>query len=154
VRKNYQRKERKSNHKFEVVRGQELLVQVPLPMAEVWAVSADFTGLPRTRNLHSVLLLQAYTSLKGLLSIVASVMRSASTGIRLRAEARHPNRSERNRVRADQLISIQVPPRLGAEDKSAPGGKLVGNAPHVLQPFEGRVRAGVPARHYPEGIWN
>jgi hypothetical protein len=37
VRKNYQRKERKSNHKFEVVRGQELLVQVPLPMAEVWA---------------------------------------------------------------------------------------------------------------------
>ena len=34
---NYQRKERKSNHKFEVVRGQELLVQVPLPMAEVWA---------------------------------------------------------------------------------------------------------------------
>jgi hypothetical protein len=37
VRKNYQRKERKSNHKFEVVRGQELLVQVPLPIAEVWA---------------------------------------------------------------------------------------------------------------------
>ena len=37
MRKNYQRKERKSNHKFEVVRGQELLVRVPLPMAEVWA---------------------------------------------------------------------------------------------------------------------
>jgi putative transposase len=37
VRKNYQRKERKSNHKFEVVRGQELMVQVPLPIAEVWA---------------------------------------------------------------------------------------------------------------------
>jgi len=37
VKKNYQRKERKSNHKFEVVRGQELLVRVPLPMAEVWA---------------------------------------------------------------------------------------------------------------------
>jgi hypothetical protein len=37
VKKNYQRKERKSNHKFEVVGGQELLVQVPLPMAEVWA---------------------------------------------------------------------------------------------------------------------
>jgi hypothetical protein len=35
VRKNYQRKERKSNHKFEIVRGQELLVRVPLPMAEV-----------------------------------------------------------------------------------------------------------------------
>jgi hypothetical protein len=44
VRKNYQRKERKSNHKFEVVRGQELLVQVPLPMAEVWAVSAILQG--------------------------------------------------------------------------------------------------------------
>jgi len=40
VRKNYQRKERKSNHKFEVVEGQELLVQVPLPMAE------DFGGHP------------------------------------------------------------------------------------------------------------
>jgi hypothetical protein len=37
VRNKYQRKDRKSNHKFEVVRGQELLVQVPLPMAEVWA---------------------------------------------------------------------------------------------------------------------
>jgi hypothetical protein len=37
VRKKYQRKERKSNHKFEVVRGQELLVRVPLPLAEVWA---------------------------------------------------------------------------------------------------------------------
>jgi len=37
VRKNYQRKARKSNHKFEVVGGQELLVRVPLPMAEVWA---------------------------------------------------------------------------------------------------------------------
>ena len=37
MKKNYQRKDRKSNHKFEVVRGQELLVRVPLPMAEVWA---------------------------------------------------------------------------------------------------------------------
>ena len=37
MRKNYQRKVRKSNHKFEVVGGQELLVRVPLPMAEVWA---------------------------------------------------------------------------------------------------------------------
>jgi putative transposase len=37
VKEKYQRKERKSNHKFEIVRGQELLVQVPLPMAEVWA---------------------------------------------------------------------------------------------------------------------
>jgi hypothetical protein len=31
------RKERKSNHKLEVVGGQELLVRVPLPIAEVWA---------------------------------------------------------------------------------------------------------------------
>jgi hypothetical protein len=37
VRKKYQRKERKSNHKLEVVGGQELLLRVPLPMAEVWA---------------------------------------------------------------------------------------------------------------------
>ena len=37
MRNKYQRKDRKSNHKFEVVRGQELLVRVPLPMAEVWA---------------------------------------------------------------------------------------------------------------------
>ena len=37
MKKNYQRKTRKSNHKFEVVGGQELVVRVPLPMAEVWA---------------------------------------------------------------------------------------------------------------------
>jgi putative transposase len=37
VRKKYQQKERKSIHKFEIVGGQELRVQVPLPMAEVWA---------------------------------------------------------------------------------------------------------------------
>ncbi len=37
MRKNYQRKEHKSNHKFEVVGGRELQVRVPLPMAEVWA---------------------------------------------------------------------------------------------------------------------
>ena len=37
MRKKYQRKDRKSNHKFEVVGGQELMVRVPLPMAEVWA---------------------------------------------------------------------------------------------------------------------
>ena len=37
MKKKYQSKERKSNHKFEVVGGQELLVRVPLPMAEVWA---------------------------------------------------------------------------------------------------------------------
>lgn len=37
MRNKYQRKDRKSNRKFEVVGGQELLVRVPLPMAEVWA---------------------------------------------------------------------------------------------------------------------
>jgi len=37
VRKEYQRKGRKSNQKFEVIGGQELMVRVPLPMAEVWA---------------------------------------------------------------------------------------------------------------------
>jgi hypothetical protein len=37
VRKNYQSKPRKSNQKFEVVGDQELMVRVPLPMAEVWA---------------------------------------------------------------------------------------------------------------------
>ena len=37
MRKKYQRKVRKSNHKFEIVQGQDLLVRVPLPMAEVWA---------------------------------------------------------------------------------------------------------------------
>lgn len=35
MRKKCQRKECKSNHKFEVVGGQELLVRVPLPLAEV-----------------------------------------------------------------------------------------------------------------------
>ena len=37
MRNNYQTKERKSNPKFEVVGGQELMVRVPLPIAEVWA---------------------------------------------------------------------------------------------------------------------
>lgn len=37
MRNKYQRKQRKSNRKFEIVRGQELLVQVPLPIAEVWS---------------------------------------------------------------------------------------------------------------------
>jgi hypothetical protein len=35
VRKNYQRKERKSNHKFEVMRGQELLVRVAVQSAKI-----------------------------------------------------------------------------------------------------------------------
>ena len=37
MRNKYQSKDRKSNHKFEVVAGQELMVRVPLPIAEVWA---------------------------------------------------------------------------------------------------------------------
>jgi putative transposase len=37
VKNKYQRKDHKSNHKFEVFQGQELMVQVPLPIAEVWA---------------------------------------------------------------------------------------------------------------------
>ena len=37
MKKKYQRKVRQSNHKFEIVQGQDLLVRVPLPMAEVWA---------------------------------------------------------------------------------------------------------------------
>ena len=36
MRRNYQRKERKSNQKFAIVQGPELMVKVPLPMAEVW----------------------------------------------------------------------------------------------------------------------
>ena len=37
MRNKYQRKDRKSNQKLEVVQGPELMVRVPLPMAEVWA---------------------------------------------------------------------------------------------------------------------
>ena len=45
MRNKYQREERKSNHKFEVVGGQELMVRVPLPMAEVWAeMQAQMAG--------------------------------------------------------------------------------------------------------------
>ena len=36
MRKTYQGIRNKSNRKFEVLGKQELLVQVPLPMAEVW----------------------------------------------------------------------------------------------------------------------
>jgi len=59
VRNKYQRKERKSNHKFAVVRGQELLVQVPLPMAEVWAEIQtqveELTGQAGLQILHAIL---------------------------------------------------------------------------------------------------
>ncbi len=37
MRNKYQREQRKSNHKFQIVCGQELLVQVPLPIAAVWS---------------------------------------------------------------------------------------------------------------------
>jgi len=59
VRKKYQSRERKSNHKFEVVQGQELLVQLPLPMAEVWAeVQAqveELTGQAGLQILRAIL---------------------------------------------------------------------------------------------------
>jgi hypothetical protein len=50
VRKEYQRQDRNSNHKLEVVRRQESLVQVPLPIVEVWselqAQVEELTGKP------------------------------------------------------------------------------------------------------------
>jgi hypothetical protein len=59
VRKKYQSKEHESNHKFEIVRGQELLVQVPLPMAEVWAEMQaqveELTGQAGLQILRAVL---------------------------------------------------------------------------------------------------
>jgi hypothetical protein len=59
VKRNYQRKERKSNHKLEVVRGQELLVRVPLPMAEVWpeiqAQVGELTGQAGLQILRAIL---------------------------------------------------------------------------------------------------
>ena len=59
MRKNYQNKARKSNHKFEVVRGQELLVQVRLPMAEVWsemqAQVEELTGQAGLQILRAIL---------------------------------------------------------------------------------------------------
>jgi hypothetical protein len=39
VKRNCRRKAHKSNHKFEAVGEQELLVRVPLPMAEVRAAN-------------------------------------------------------------------------------------------------------------------
>jgi hypothetical protein len=51
MRKKYLRKGRSSNHKFEVVKGQELLARVPLPIAEVWggdALTAHRSGVAAT----------------------------------------------------------------------------------------------------------
>ena len=59
MRKKYQSKECKSNHEFEIVRGQELLGQVPLPMAEVWAEMQaqveELTGQAGLQILRAVL---------------------------------------------------------------------------------------------------
>ena len=59
MKKNYQTKERKFNHKLEIVRGQELLVRVPLPMAEVWAEMQaeveELTGQAGLQILRAVL---------------------------------------------------------------------------------------------------
>jgi hypothetical protein len=56
VRNKYQRKERKSNHKFEIVRGQELLVRVLLPMAEsVGRDVEELTGQARLQILCAIL---------------------------------------------------------------------------------------------------
>ena len=53
ARKKYQSKERKSNHKFEIVRGQELLVRAPLPMADVRAeMQAHVKELTRRTGLQ------------------------------------------------------------------------------------------------------
>jgi len=59
VRNKYQRKGRKSNHKFEIVRGQELMVRVPLPIAEVWvemqAQVEELTGQAGLQILRAIL---------------------------------------------------------------------------------------------------
>ncbi len=59
MRNKYQRKVRKSNPKFEVVRGQELMVQVPLPIAEVWselqAQVEELTGQAGLQILRAIL---------------------------------------------------------------------------------------------------
>ena len=56
MRNKYQRKERKSNHKFEIVRGQQLLVRVPLPMAEsVGRDVEELTGQARLQILRAIL---------------------------------------------------------------------------------------------------
>jgi hypothetical protein len=59
VRNKYQSRDHKSNPKFEVVRGQELLVQVPLPIAEVWselqAQVEELTGQAGLQILRAIL---------------------------------------------------------------------------------------------------
>jgi len=59
VRKNYQSTDRKSNQKFEIVEGPELMVKVPLPMAEVWtemqAQVEELTGQAGLQILRAIL---------------------------------------------------------------------------------------------------
>ena len=59
MRNKYQRQGRKSNHKFEIVRGQELMVRVPLPIAEVWvemqAQVEELTGQAGLQILRAIL---------------------------------------------------------------------------------------------------
>ena len=59
MRKNYQKKDHKSNHKYEVVGSQELTVRVPLPIAEVWAEMQakveELTGQAGLQILHAIL---------------------------------------------------------------------------------------------------
>jgi hypothetical protein len=59
VRKKYQRKQRKSNHRFQIVRGPELLVQVPLPIAEGWSElqtqAEELTGQAGLQILRAIL---------------------------------------------------------------------------------------------------
>jgi len=55
VKRNYRRKAHKSNHKFEAVGEQELLVRVPLPMAEVRAVNQQTVCyLPLAASLRGI----------------------------------------------------------------------------------------------------
>ncbi|MGA8673749.1 MAG: hypothetical protein WB621_00990, partial [Candidatus Acidiferrales bacterium] len=59
MRNKYQSKDHKSNPKFEVVGGQALLVQVPLPIAEVWselqAQVEELTGQAGLQILRAIL---------------------------------------------------------------------------------------------------
>jgi hypothetical protein len=76
VRKKYQRKQRKSNRKFEMVHGPELMVQVPLPIAEVRSELQtqveELTGQAGLQILRAIL--------ERVAPIVSSVSRYQKTG--------------------------------------------------------------------------
>ncbi len=57
MKNNYQSKERKSSHKFEVVRGQDLLLRVPMaePWAETQAQVEKLTGQAGLQILRAIL---------------------------------------------------------------------------------------------------